>query len=415
VTPDFARFAYDYITASRDTSMIRVLYQLLQRSIAGTMKYHTDTLGFLVHGDHETWMDGSSPATARGNRAVEIQSSWYYQQLVGSFVAEWVKDSVARRQWTQGAAKTISHFNKLFVDSTNNFLFDHITADGQRISEDRPNALYCLDLLHSEDLQQNIIRRTMEHNVYHRGVGTLSPDDPRFAGTIRSSGDDNAFNGPIWTWLNAQAVYSLTRYDRQDLAYILTSHLVEHVLDVGMIGGLPATLSVGPASAEMAEEGSDQCSVDAEAEFIRGFYQDYLGITVDATSNEISLHPKLLRELFPVDCTVLVGRQAVRITYQMADEVLQVALDCSDLRRPAKLAFLFTLPDGIAWQGAAVLLPQTTMKLDFDSDNVVSLRGEEQFHLEPLQRLVGFSQRNVFTGLHFADEKLKGVSTRAAQ
>jgi Amylo-alpha-1,6-glucosidase len=415
VTPDFARFAYDYISVSQDTAMIRELYQLLDQSIAGTMKYHADSLGFLVHWDYETWMDGSDTGSARGNRAVEIQSSWYYEQLVGSFVAEWMKDSSAQRRWAQGAARTKFHFNRLFVDSVNNVLFDHITPEGERVSANRPNALYCLDLLHSEDLQQSIIRRTMEHNIYHRGVGTLSPDDPRFTPALPSSPGGNAFNGPIWTWLSAQAVYSLTRYDRQDLAYILTSHLVEHILDVGMVGGLPSTMSVGAVPAGGSDEGPGQCSVDAEAEFIRGIYQDYLGLTVDATSNEISIHPKLLGELFPVDCNVLVGEHAVRVTYQMRDDVLQVALDGSHLGRPVKIAFLFTLQDGVAWQGMTVLVPGTTLKLDFDSQDVFSYRGDEQFRLEQLQRLSGFSQRNVFTGLHFADEKLKAGSLTAGQ
>ncbi|MDH3251496.1 MAG: hypothetical protein OEM41_01825, partial [Ignavibacteria bacterium] len=274
VGPDFVRQMYEIVSKTNDTSLVRELYPAVRRSIEGTLRYHSDTLGFLTHGGGETWMDTrgeTRTSLSRGNRAVELQTSWYYQQLISSFLAARMRDTSAYREWNSRAARTLSSFNRIFIDSSANLVYDHLTSAGRPVQEGRPNALFSIDLLNAEKLQQNIIITIVKNNVYRQGVATLSEDDPRFTPHVPSSGTgERTYNGPVWTWLNGQAVYSLSRYDRQDLAFHITSTLIDHLLDRGMVGALPALMDAQPrAGSEEIHEGGASCSLDGVAEFIR--------------------------------------------------------------------------------------------------------------------------------------------------
>jgi Amylo-alpha-1,6-glucosidase len=405
VGPDFVRQMYEIVSKTNDTSLVRELYPTVWRGIEGTLRYHTDTLGFLTHGGGETWME--SRPLSRGNRAVEVQTSWYYQQLISSFMAAQMRDTSAYRKWSSDAARTLSSFNRVFIDSSANLVYDHVTSAGLRVREWRPNALFSIDLLNAEKIQQNIIINTMKNNVYRHGVATLADQDSRFTPYVPPGGRGAEFyNGPIWTWLSGQAVYSLSRYDRQDLAFHITEAMIDRVLDRGMVGAVPALMDTRPRDgSNVIAEGGVACSLDGIAEFIRSFYQDYAGITVDASSNELSLHPKLPAGVLPLDCTVLVGSHPVRVTYRTIEGTLRVALSAPALKFPLKVAFLLMIENGDAWQGLTLLEPGRNLVLALNSEQVTAFRGTEEISPGSVRHLKGFSQRSVFTDLHFADEQ----------
>lgn len=57
-----------------DTSFLTKLWPFIETALAGEMN-RADSLGFLTHGDRETWMDASYQdvvVTKRGSRAVEV-------------------------------------------------------------------------------------------------------------------------------------------------------------------------------------------------------------------------------------------------------------------------------------------------------------------------------------------------------
>ncbi len=56
-TPRFVVALMDYVRYSGDTSVVKEFWTVVKRSIEGTIRYHTDSLGFLTHGDAESWMD----------------------------------------------------------------------------------------------------------------------------------------------------------------------------------------------------------------------------------------------------------------------------------------------------------------------------------------------------------------------
>ena len=132
-TPWFIRQMYDYVKYSGDMSILSTLFAVISRSIEGTIKYHTDSLHFLTHGDAETWMDAvgpNGPWSPRGNRACDIQALWYDQLLIGSFIADYLTEYHLAARWKSLADTVGKNFNTYFVDRQHNLVYDHLNSDG---------------------------------------------------------------------------------------------------------------------------------------------------------------------------------------------------------------------------------------------------------------------------------------------
>ena len=101
-TPRFIHALYEYIRYSGDTTLIKTLYPVVQRSIEGPIKYWVDEKGYLTHDDADTWMDakweGKIPWSPRGNRAVDIQSLWFDQLQAGIFFARVMQNSAMKNR-----------------------------------------------------------------------------------------------------------------------------------------------------------------------------------------------------------------------------------------------------------------------------------------------------------------------------
>lgn len=397
VTPWFIREMFGHATWTNDTSLVQEMYPLIKRSMEGTLKYHTDSLNLLVHGDTETWMKDSP----RGNRAAEIQLLWYFQQLISSFVATHVHDYDPAQRWAELATRTVKSFSSVFIDTTRQLVYDHVTRDGIGVHEPRPNAMYCLEIVGSEPVEQSVVQKTFNTLAYPHGVGTLAASDSRFQSSAENG--RGMFNGPIWTSLTGQLAYALTRFDRQDLSYQLTQSLVRQVLEGEMAGTLPTMLAVSPqAGKSRAAQAGASASLSGMAELIRSVYQDYIGISVDVPSNVIALHPKLPDTLRKVDYTVQFGGHPVHIHYSREGQTSRVTLHAPDIDKEIRIRFLWMMENGNAWKGTATLHPQKQLRLVFTEDDLLAFNGDDETELQYRQRLIGFSQRKDFDELEFA-------------
>jgi hypothetical protein len=398
VAPWFIREMYEHVTTTNDTALLQAMYPLVKRSMEGTLKYHADSLNFLTHGDNETWM---SRGVTRGNRAAEIQLLWYFQQLISSFVATHMREFDDAQRWGQLATKTAKNFSRVFVDTSTNLVYDHLQSNGKGILETRPNALFCLEVMGSEIVEQNVVKQTFNALAYPHGVGTLTSTDKRFHPS--ANGPDAQFNGPVWTWLTGHLTYALTRFDRQDLSYQLTQSLVRRVLEGDMIGTLPAMLEVQPRAGETQPRSTGlKASLSGMAELIRSVYQDYIGVSVDVPSNVISLYPKLPDEWNKVEFTIPFGSHTVDVKYVRDAKTSRVTLQSSDFESDIKIRFLWMLDSGNAWKGTATLNPRKQLTLVFTEDDALAFDGEDEIDLQFRQKLKGFSQRKEFGGLEFA-------------
>ncbi len=117
-TPRFVDVARDYVVRSGDEGFLLRMYPVILRSIEGTLKHHTDSLGFLMHGDAETWMDAvgpSGPWSPRGNRANDVQALWAKQLEAGIWCASRLGDFVSARRWNTVLERLTLNFTKRFI------------------------------------------------------------------------------------------------------------------------------------------------------------------------------------------------------------------------------------------------------------------------------------------------------------
>lgn len=413
VAPWFVRQMYEHVTNSYDTTLVRDLAPVVTRSIKGTIRYHTDAQNLMTHGASETWMDASvngRPATPRGNRAAEMQLFWYFQQLIGGFVAQYTGDSLTARSLNAQAARTAESFNAVFIDTSRQLPYDHLLPTGEGVAEVRPNVLFCVDILGSELTQQTMIKNVVNAVVYPWGVGTLAQNDPKFRPSVEGEGrysrEEAMQNGPVWTWLAGQLIYTLSRYDRQDLTYTITRGMVQRILTADMVGALPEAFDAVPRHGEALPRAAGlQVSLTGMAEFVRSFYQDYLGVRVDAIARQMWIQPKLPDEIRHVDFTVNVGAYPVHGRYVRDNESARVVLEAPDIPEPLKVNFVWIFMNGDAWKGVATLQPAKRLTLIFGSDDLVAYSGEDIVELPSARKLKGFSMRDQFTGIGFAGEK----------
>ena len=379
VTPWFVRELYDQVVNTDDTTLLRALYPLITKSIDGTLRTHVDRFNLLVHGPRETWMKG----VARGNRAVEIQVSWYFQQLIGRFAASYFGDTVASRRWEDLPEKTARNFTLLFTDSAAHTLADHLDADGTRSTEIRPNGVMCLEMLDEEALRHGVTRTAVAGLLSPEGVRTLAPSDPRFARSPGAPGWES--NGPVWTWLAGPLSYALTRYDRQDVSYPLMRRMAGLALGSGMAGTLPARFDPSP--------GGGKASLTGMSEFIRSIYQDYFGVRVDMAAGTFVLQPRLPASLPVVQFTVFAGSSPIEVEYSRNRENTRVHLNAPVLPKEMKVNLLWMMENGDAWRGSFRLRGGVPVAIVLGDDDAVIYQGESRGELEGKRKLKNFSQR----------------------
>ena len=412
-TPWFIKQMYDYVKYSGDTALVRELFPVIVRSIEGTIKYHTDSLGFLTHGDAETWMDAVGPAgpwSPRGNRACEVQALWQYQLMIGAFVADYLTEYRLAGRWQSMAEQVEKNFNKYFVSREKSLVYDHLKADGTPSSELRPNQLFCLDILNSEDLRERIVKSVTANLVYAHGVGTLAASDSNFHPFHHyepSYVQDAAYhNGIVWTWLNGQATYALTRNDEQDLAFAMTKDMVNQILHRGCVGTLSELLDAMPRQGEGGPRLSGAFSQAwSLAEFVCTFYQDYLGLSVDATSHSIRINPKLPEELGNVSYNFRIGDSYIAASYSILGDSVRVVLQPSTAIVPSSVHYLWVLRNGDAAYLNTTLSPAGNLviahsKLAYSVESagavISSSRDSSVWYLK------NFSTRSAFAGLELA-------------
>jgi hypothetical protein len=371
---------YEQVVATGDTVLLRALFGLVRRSIDGTLKSHADTANLLVHGPRETWMK----YVERGNRAAEIQVLWYFQQLIGGFVASYLGDTADERRWEDLSEKTARNFTLLFADTATHTLADHLDARGARSDELRPNGVMCLDMLPDEPMRHGVIRAAVAGLLSREGVRTLGRSDPRYVSSPGSAGWE--YNGPVWSWLAGPVTYALTRYDRQDLSFPLAKSMARLALGSGMAGTLPAIIGA-PVPGENA-------SLTGMSEFIRSLYQDYLGARLDMVSRTFVLQPKLPPSLSWGQFTVYAGDSPIWVEYQKSRDNTRLYLNAPGLGGGLNVSLLWMMDNGDAWRGSFRMGGKDSVAIVLGDDDILLYRGERRGEFQGKRKLKGFSRRS---------------------
>jgi hypothetical protein len=367
----FAREAYEHVIASGDTALVRGLYPAVLANIAHAAHQHADGDNFLLE----------DKAGSPGYSSADLQALWYFQQTISSIFASFMADTVNAARWAMQADGTLSAFNRLFVDTTRQVVNPRIAADGRGMDYTLPGPLLCLDVIESEAVRQNTVKGIMKALL--RPVGLESPPVPGATG-----------NGIIYNWMAGQMVYALTRYDCQHISYPITRRLADRILTTDMVGALPEMYE---ANGEARALGS-QASLAAMAEFIRSFYQDYLGVHINMTTQSLALEPKLPDEIDNVDFTIFAGDHPISARYERKPESDHVVLRGEGFSDSLRVTFLWMMKSGDAWRGATALYPGRTTTLVFGERDATALIDGKQTPMEGVRHLVGFSQRAQMEG-----------------
>ncbi len=316
-TPRFVMMAHEYTMRSGDSSFMLEVYPVVLRSIEGTLKYHSDTSGYLVHADAETWMDAVGPEgpwSPRGNRANDIQALWAQQLEAGIWFATQLGDVVSAHQWNTTLIKLKRNFQRDFI--TDNLVVDHLNADGSKDKQLRPNQIFALNLLDTKTAT-NVVEVVTSALTYEYGVASLSQSDENFHPYHQFSTypKDAAYhNGTVWTWLQGPVISALCRFGRKDLAWRVTSNSVNQILDWDAVGTQSELLDALPKPGKDQPEASGTFSQAWNlAEFVRNFYDDYLGIRLARYNHFLSIRPQLPPQLGNVKATINLNGRSVPV------------------------------------------------------------------------------------------------------
>lgn len=331
-TPLMLKAIREYIAYSGDRAFGLKVLPAVRLYLESSLQHWVDSEGLLTHDDADTWMDariaGRQPWSARGNRAIEIQALWYQALLVGAELEEWAGNVEAARRWRDLATRVRAAVLRRFWNGQE--LADRLGPDGSADFKPRPNVFIALaypfqtEWLGAE-IEWAALDRLVPRLVYPYGVSSLGIDHPYFHPRHEYPGryhKDAAYhNGALWGWLAGPTITLLTRWGRQDFAYLLTQNLADQLLEQGALG----TLSEN-ANAEPGPEGrpvltgafSQSWSV---AEFVRNAYQDYLGLRPDLVRQRLTLAPRWPRAWSHLRARLLLGQGWIELEASQSTDV----------------------------------------------------------------------------------------------
>ena len=339
-TPWMVIMAWEYYRYCGDRAFLKEILPDIERTIAGALR-RVDRHFLLTHGCAETWMDAvgpDGPWSPRGNRAIDIQALWYGQLRAAANIARVTGDSRRAEGWDRFADRVRQSVNELFVDAETPRLYDHLNEDGSGDLQLRPNLLFAFslpgaDLFPSlpDSVRLPVLRQVFSHCVFPYGVASLSQDDGNFHPwheAPRFYPKDAAYhNGTVWTWLTGPAVTVLTQLGLTDSARVLTRTLERLALETGAVGGIPECSDALPRAGETNPRWSGTFSQAwSAAEYLRNWYQDYLGVQPGFDDGEptLRLRPALPADLLKqegdsVSAPVRVGKNWIRVSYVLEE------------------------------------------------------------------------------------------------
>ncbi|MCE1201524.1 MAG: amylo-alpha-1,6-glucosidase [Bacteroidia bacterium] len=161
-----------------------------------------------------SWMDvyaGGKPVTPRPGYAVEINGLWYNAIRYALELAEAAGDADFTDHWKAIGEGIPAAFTEMFWDRGRNYLADHIW-EGQADWTVRPNMVIAVSLPYcpvEEEIKNAVLRKAKNELLTPRGLRTLSPDHPRYKGTLTGSPNDRDLayhNGTVFPWLSLMFV-----------------------------------------------------------------------------------------------------------------------------------------------------------------------------------------------------------------
>lgn len=409
-TPRFVIAALEYYKYSGDKNFVDEIFPVIQMSIEGTLKHHSDKYIFLVHGDEETWMDAvgpDGPWTPRGDRSNDVQALWYQQLLAGAEFAKLLKKNQLANKWKKLAEELKNNFNQVFVSPENNSIYDHLNADGTADTKLRSNQIFCAPIL-DEETRANVLANIVTNLTYVYGVGSLNQFDEQFHPYHQNLPyyvKDAAYHqGIVWTWLSGEVISELCRFEKQEKAFQLTDNLVHQIINRGAVGTISELLDAHPRrGANEPDVSGTFTQAWSLAEFIRNVYQDFIGVKFDFKDKRIVyIKPRLPETLGNIDATIKFGDESFLLSVSKRTKY-SVQISSVNTKKPITINLDLRMTSNEVAKINSVIQPKSDFIATIDETgqtlvkvNPETMRPDINIIFQPIP------YENIFTKIEFA-------------
>lgn len=295
----------------------------------------SDSLGFLTHGDADTWMDAVGPNgahTPRGNRAIEIQALHY-----AAFDNATRMTRKPNPAWKETADKIRRNFLPSYLALSGDQFYDRLMADGTPDTSMRPNQMFAFTVPFTQlvppQLEAPVTKSVASELFYEHGVLSLSPEDTCFHPFHMDwhyPKDDAYHQGIVWVWNSGPAKSLLIRQGRGDLALEMMEYEAWFMREHGMVGSLPELFdAVKRPENKFINSSGTTSQAWSLAEFLRATYQDFLGIrpVVYGRTDPFWLFaPRIPKEWGLVQTRVICGGTPIQVKMQQFSDSTVVEL-----------------------------------------------------------------------------------------
>ena len=213
-------------------------------------------------------------------------------------------------------------------------------------------------------------------------------------------------NGMIWFWTFGQVIRTLSSFRLTEVSWTLTEDLIDQMNNRGVAGAL-AEFAAPFAKKGIPKLRGAQVHAMALAEFIRNFYEDYLGVYPDAANNTLYLIPSLPEKLSDVEFIQRIGGQFVKIKYQYNNLVHRVFIEPGEIFLGLHIALSLMNRSNANYQIAVKLEPHDKLLVEIPtysqklSDLKLSRNGvieqtRAQIYIDPVEN------RQLYKQIQFA-------------
>jgi hypothetical protein len=360
--PAFCEAACRYLNVTGDTAFAHRIFPAIRRSVDGTLRYHCDSLGFLLHDGDETWMK-----IRRGNRANDMQMAWKSQLesaiAIASLAGPQAEPAFVGR-WKTTLADLQTNFLKSFVDTVSFRIADNLSAGGVRDMRIRPGTFSASGLVSDPLLARKINLVATSALAYPYGIGTLAADDSGFVPFRYLAGYPSVrsgeWNGPIYPALTAAWCLPVIRMGLADTAYRLLRFQEDLLVNGPCPGNFPEHLDLLPKQLSAFPECSGNVTSLASASaYLQTWYEGFLGASVDRWGTHLTLRPNLPSAVHYVDFNQPIGRSVVRVVYRSMKDEFRIDMETPPDARPVD----WTVAAPVNFNGNSTVLREASVQL----------------------------------------------------
>ena len=294
---------------SGDKKFLEKMWPTIQLALECDRNLRTDSAGFLLHGDADTWMDarifGEKSLCPRGNRANDIQALWFTALLCGAEAADILGKEEEKRVWEEAAAKAKNSFLGKFYDGQK--MADCVLRDDAADFRVRPNQLQLVTIPQiagqpfiPKEIEEKVIKNCAQELLFPHGLCSLSQKDPYFHPfhkTWEYYHEDAAYhNGTVWTWNFGFAAGALCSIGEQDLAWRFAKNVAGQIFSGPCAGALSANIWAYPDQDGHLRFSGAYSSCRSVSEFHRAAWDCFLGMKVDLLKKKIYFCPRIPSE-----------------------------------------------------------------------------------------------------------------------